>query len=304
MKICPTCQNRYTDDTLQFCLQDGAALIGDDSDASSSPTIAFNEEAETVVKNRANERMQVDLQNQSYAQNRTQPQNYSQQIPTGTANYQTVEKKSNTGLIILATALATLLLGAIGVGAWFLFGNKKDVAQNTNVKNSVSENSNKNKNENSADNSNAKQQQQPTPKPTATAAPKPDFDPEKIRAEVSGTVDSWATLAESRDLSAYMDNYADKVDYYNKKSVDKSAVRADKQRAFGLYDTIEFNVSNLRVMPDATGENATAVFDKQWYFENEEKSNEGKVQTQLQMKKIGGDWKITSERDLKVYYTK
>ena len=28
MKRCPTCQSTYTDDSLTFCLTDGAALVG------------------------------------------------------------------------------------------------------------------------------------------------------------------------------------------------------------------------------------------------------------------------------------
>ena len=55
----------------------------------------------------------------------------------------------------------------------------------------------------------------------------------------------------------------------------------------------------MRVMPDASGEKATAVFDKEWHFENDEKTSEGKVQTQLQLKKIGGEWKITERKRFK-----
>jgi hypothetical protein len=33
MKLCPVCQRRYTDDTLSYCLEDGAALSGETSAA-------------------------------------------------------------------------------------------------------------------------------------------------------------------------------------------------------------------------------------------------------------------------------
>jgi hypothetical protein len=99
-----------------------------------------------------------------------------------------------------------------------------------------------------------------------------------------------------------MTHYADRLDYYNKRGASVGTVRADKQKAFSTYDTIKINLSNMRVTPDATGENATAVFDKDWYFENAAKVSEGKVQSQLKLKKIGGAWKITGEKDLKVYY--
>ncbi len=295
MKVCPTCQSRYTDDRLQFCLQDGANLINDESPGL-MPTIAFNDE-ETVVKAKRVENLSADSQNSQQTQNRQ---------TIGAAHYQPETKKPNTALIVITTILATILLfGAIGIGAWLYFANKKEVARNTNVKSSFPENSVKNLNENSSvfppSNANEKANVQPTPNPT----PEPrKFDPEEIKSEVSDIVNSWASLTESRSLSAYMSSYADTVDYYNKKGVSIGAVRADKQRAFSSYDNIEMKVSNMRVTPDASGDTATAVFDKEWYFENDERSSEGKVRSELRLRKIGGAWKITSERDLKVYYVK
>ena len=95
MKICPNCQTRYTDDTLQFCLQDGTALLSDDAQTS-MPTAVFNAEQETVVKNRL----------------------------SGAADHQTAPKKSNTALVVVSTILAMLLIFGIGIGAWLYFGNK------------------------------------------------------------------------------------------------------------------------------------------------------------------------------------
>ncbi len=99
-----------------------------------------------------------------------------------------------------------------------------------------------------------------------------------------------------------MSFYADRLDYYNKKGASIDFVRKDKIRALSPYDDVKLNVSNLSVTPDSTGEIATAVFDKQWFFEGEEKYSEGKVQSQVKFKKFGGKWKIISEKDLKVYY--
>lgn len=100
-----------------------------------------------------------------------------------------------------------------------------------------------------------------------------------------------------------MSNYADRLDYYyNARNVSVGAVRDDKQRAFASYDDFRVEISNLRVTPDASGEIATAVFDKEWEFEGAEIRNKGKVQSQLQLTKIDGAWRITGEKDLKTYY--
>jgi hypothetical protein len=63
-----------------------------------------------------------------------------------------------------------------------------------------------------------------------------------------------ASLTESRDMNGYMNYYADTVDYYNKRGASASFMRGDKQRAFNDFDSIEMNVSNLSVTPDASGE--------------------------------------------------
>ena len=99
-----------------------------------------------------------------------------------------------------------------------------------------------------------------------------------------------------------MNSYAERVDYYRKRGASIGFVRNDKQKAFSTYNNIEIDISNMSVSPDASGETATVVFDKQWRFEGVEKTSEGKVQQQLQLRKTGGAWKITGERDLKVYY--
>jgi ketosteroid isomerase-like protein len=291
MKICPTCQNRYTDDTLLYCLQDGAALVIDESQ-NPAPTVAFPGETETVVKNRQSDPPPKPQESQTW----------DWKTHEG-ANYQTRRKTSNTTLILVTALLAMILVfGVIGIGAWLYFSkDRQEVAQNTKINSSTPENKRTNTNVNSA--AFPSPNVSKTPAEEKTPTPTPDFDPEQIEEEVSETVNSWVSLTVSRNLSAYMNTYADTVDYYNRKGASASAVRADKQRAFAAFDTIEMEISNMRVTPDASGETATAVFDKEWHFEGDGRSSEGKVQSQLRLRKIGGAWKITGEKDLKVYYT-
>lgn len=291
MKICPTCQSHYTDDTLLYCLQDGTALVIDESQ-NPAPTVAFPGETETIVKNRQPDTSPNPQKSQTWDWQTREP-----------ANYQTRRKGSNKALILVTALLAMILVfGIIGIGAWLYFSKEKpEIAQNTNVNSSTPENARKNTNVNSAAFPSPNLSKTPTEE--KTLPPTPDFDPEQIKEEVSETVNSWASMTESRDVSAYMNNYAGTVDYYNRKGASASAVRADKQRAFAAYDTIEMEISNLRVTTDASGETATAVFDKEWHFEGNGRSSEGKVQSQLRFRKIGGAWKIIGEKDLKVYYT-
>jgi len=298
MKHCPNCQTRYTDDTLRFCLQDGTPLADDSEEM--PPTVAFGEtETETVISPRQVERLPVDAPN------------WEQSRETGVSPTQTgPPRKSKTLPIVLLTAFVTLLLlGAGGIGAWLYLRNQRN-NQNEIAKNSAANSQIANTNSNlkanaknspsptatpkNQDNSNANAVETPTPVAVNVA---------QVKKEVSGRINSWIDLTESRNINEYMNLYAGTVDYYNKSNVSAAAIRNDKQRAFNSFDSIEMNISNLSVTPDATGERATAVFDKEWVFQGEEKYSAGKVQSQLQLRKINNQWLIVGERDLKVYYT-
>jgi len=100
-----------------------------------------------------------------------------------------------------------------------------------------------------------------------------------------------------------MDRYAETVDYYNHHSVGRDVVRKDKQRAFSMFNSINVTISNMDVSLGPDGQTAAAAFDKQWVFIGDHR-NEGKVRSQLTFRKVNGEWLITGERDLKVYYTR
>lgn len=301
MKHCPNCQTRYTDDTLRFCLQDGMPLVADSE--VSQPTVAFGEaETETVISPRKVERLPIDVP-ENYATNRLQ----NSEIVYAPTEAAAPPRKSRTLPIVLATAFVTLLLlGAGGIGAWlYLRNNQNEVAKNSAVNQTANTNSNSKPN--------AKNSPSPTATPknqenanaaNAAASPTPvAVNVAQVKKDVSGRINSWIDLTESRDIDEYMNLYAGTVDYYSKSSVSAATIRNDKQRAFDSFDSIQINISNLNITPDATGERATAVFDKEWVFEGEEKYSAGKVQSQLQLKKINNQWLIVGERDLKVYYT-
>jgi hypothetical protein len=285
MKHCPRCQSTYTDDTLQFCLQDGAVLVNASEAPPTNP--AWNQtEAPTVVR---------------------QTINTPQSRVTQTDARQSERKKSSTALVIFLTALVTLLLFGVGIGAWSVLRNRgTEVVVNSNGNNSPKP-SNKNSSNANANkgNANASPTAAPPSNTNSNASPTPpSIDAEQIKSEVSDEVHDWAASLESGNLNAHMSNYADRLDYYyNSRNVAVGTVRGDKQRAFGSFDEFRVEISNMRVTPDASGEKATAVFDKEWEFEGADNRSKGKAQSQLQLTKIDGAWRITGEKDLKVYYT-
>lgn len=297
MKYCPTCQTQYTDDTLQFCLQDGARL-----------SAAGQSETETVVLPRQVEPLRVEPFAADSSADWRQSEVTRVSAPAATSE----PKKRSTFLIVALTAGATvLLLGAIGAGAWlYLKNGPTEIVKNTNggARNAV----NQNFANNSKPNSNAEKKTPPSnsansaisnvfPNASPAAGPTP-ADGEQIRREISAQLESWKYAAEARNLNGYMNNYAGTVDYYNKGGASADFVRRDKQRAFTKFDLIRFDLGNVTITPDASGSRVVALFDKAWQFSGADGYSEGKVRQQLTFEKIGGRWLITGEKDLKVYY--
>ena len=296
MKQCPTCQSQYTDDTLQFCLQDGSPLRFV-AGSPESAAAAFNGEQETIVAGRKSEQINPPPVTSPTGWNPSQYQsNPAVQPPAG---------KSGATAAVFATAFVMLLLfGFVGIGAWLYFrGVSNDPNKNVLIaKRDETDVQNANKSTVPVKTPSVAATVPPTTAANANTAATAPVDKEQVRRDVSQKVNAWKEATEARDVEAYMSNYAGTVDYYNKKGASLATVRADKQRAFAAFDSMRITLSNLTVTPDAAGETATAVFDKEWVFEGA-KYSAGKVQSQLKLKKVNGNWLITGERDLKVYYT-
>ncbi len=267
MKVCPSCGTRYTDATLQYCLQDGAPLTVL-SDGEAAP-----DEPVTVVR----------------------PRNDTVYPPVGHAP----AARPNTGAIVaLTVGFTVLLLGLGGLLAWMMFGGNGSDPSSSNGTNSA-----------------AAVEATPTPSPSLSPSPTADINasnesnsnalgPQELaneRAVITELIADWRSETEAKDIDSYMSRYADTVAYYTNLSASRGQVRRDKQRAFDVYDSVQMEISDINTTIDPDRQTAATTFDKEWEFEGETKSR-GKVRSELKLKKIGGEWKITGERDLRVYY--
>ena len=132
--------------------------------------------------------------------------------------------------------------------------------------------------------------------------PSPEIDRDRASGEVSQQVQSWRSSTESGDMNSLIRKYAASVQYHRKSNASPEFIRADKQRAYRLFDSMSIRISNMDVSVSGSGETASAHFDKEWVFEGPRRSS-GKVRQQLQFRRMNGQWLITGERDIKVYYT-
>jgi ketosteroid isomerase-like protein len=274
MKNCPACGSQYSDDSLVYCLQDGTPLDGGVKQ-SSVDTGAFTNPA-TVEKLYKTEDIPA--------------------APAKTRNYQpfpqppprTQEKRSARPIVLSIGAIAALVLAAAGAG-WFYLqgtnegGGSKEFAsvEPTNLNTSL---------------------------PVAeTLAEDTNSDNlpagnESAKAEISEVLNAWAGSAKTKDLAVYLSVYAEKVDYFDTAGAPFADVRREVKKVFDAYEEIEIELSNIKIAADPNGNTATALFDKDWSYENGSSVEDGKARTRLHFEKIGGRWKIVSEKYLKVYY--
>jgi hypothetical protein len=302
MKRCPTCQSTYTDDSLRFCLQDGTALVNVSRSAGAvGPTIPDQEK--TLLINSAGRGgdepppteilpappMPTLVAPRPHV---TAPQPSTRPTAAGPTDAATAQGAKNNALIIPITiALTVLVLAVAGLGAWLLFGNRESATGNVRVDRTTST---------------------PTPaaSPAATstpaASPSPSPSPVNVavlRKEVMEALNGWAQSSMERDIDAQMSYYADTLDiYYTRTNVSASVVRADRQRAYDAYSTLDIELSNVQITPDTTGQLANALLDKTWNFEGEEKASSGSVQQEIRLAKRDGHWLIIGEKDVQVYY--
>lgn len=104
MKQCPNCKTTYTDDSLQYCLSDGANLL------------ALSNDEKTVQMSFANEPMRVNIPSDSA------PTVFAPQQPPVVQNQ---SSKKGLGLLLGGGFVLLLLLMAAGVGA-FIFLRQPD----------------------------------------------------------------------------------------------------------------------------------------------------------------------------------
>lgn len=320
MKYCPQCQTTYTDDLLKYCLKDGAPL--GEVFGSQTPNAASSDDERTVASIRQVEPIRIPVRQNPPVEAppvQSQPVQYSppnrQPIESPVVAMQPNGGKSKTGLTVGLTILGTLLLlGIGGIAAMLYFRNQEPQVAVANV--NKTPNANRPANANAANVQKANQATNQTASqntngnlsavsPTPTAPPKPALDPQQqgeVAAEVETTIDDWKSATENLDIGGQLSQYAETVNYYSGGRVDRTRVRADKDRALGLYNSINIDISNLKITPDEDGETATALFDKEWDFRGDTSNSSGKVRQQLTLSKIGGKWLITGERDLRVYY--
>lgn len=305
MKLCPKCQNTYSDDTLSFCLEDGAHLI-----ASMSPTVASfdakgSDDPNATLKG---EPLPSSIPTEVFSARTARTEPIPKAAPTAQdsphfsvpPDYAVSQppRKQNTPLVVGLSVVATLILIALGGGAAWLFM-RDDKPAATTSKSAVDDSTRDSSSKSNAVN-NGKTTSEGNTTPASTPAP---VDTSAVKSQVTDVLNGWASASRAHDLNKHMSYYATTLDtYYQASNVSSQRVRSDRSRAYNIYTTLDIELSDIKITPDPSGATASATFDKTWTFEGVAKYSSGSVHQKIWLTKIDGRWLITGEKDLKVYY--
>lgn len=123
----------------------------------------------------------------------------------------------------------------------------------------------------------------------------------KPQAELNNALNELISATNSGNVEQQMNYYAPKLDaYYLSRNASQNAVRAEKSRVFSRADEVAIQTGkpDIKLSPD--GRRATMRFRKKYAIKQGQKNRSGEVVQELQWIKSGDDWRIVSERDVKV----
>ena len=137
--------------------------------------------------------------------------------------------------------------------------------------------------------------------PTAAVKPEIDAADGDDRTQLNSSLGRWISATNERDVEQQMNYYAPRVDaYYRARNASPELVRAEKKRVFERADAIDIQTGEPEIKVSRDGQRATMRFRKKYAIREGEKNRRGEVMQELQWVKTDGDWKIVSERDVKV----
>jgi hypothetical protein len=106
------------------------------------------------------------------------------------------------------------------------------------------------------------------------------------------------------DVESHSDLYAPTVTrFFRQRNVSKTAVRKVKSQMMALYPTVNrYDISDVKIESN-TGSEAVVSFRKEWDMKGRRRFA-GAERQRLRLQRLGGEWKIVSEEETKVYWTK
>jgi ketosteroid isomerase-like protein len=133
------------------------------------------------------------------------------------------------------------------------------------------------------------------------SAPTTGTVPKEMETALLGALNDWVAATNARDIDRQMSFYNPVVDaFYRQRNASREDVRADKARVFARASSIDVRADapEIRLSPD--GRTAIMRFHKRYAIAGGGEDRRGEVLQELRWQQTSGEWRITSERDLRV----
>jgi hypothetical protein len=311
MKICPKCHSSYSDETLNFCLTDGVPLVVEEVMGERLSSAGGGQrswqEAETLHDSRFSLPFTPPSVGASgvggaAGQHTTSPNSSAPTFASSGSHTASLSgvipppsvaepPKKSSRFVLLSVVGAALALGAITGGIWYFASGGR-----------VGTNAVANQTQNSAQSGGGQGGGSSVTGIRKTAVALTAAQEEQVKKETAEMLEGWRSSIEKRDVETHIKNYVESLDnYYKESGIHREHVRADRQRAFDRYPSINLQIDNLKIEP-LSSDTAVAVFDKSWTFKNPQRVSTGAVQQEMELVKQNGRWLIMGEKDAKVYY--
>ncbi len=135
---------------------------------------------------------------------------------------------------------------------------------------------------------------------TSAVATRDDFNipaSDTLRAALS----EWIAATNNRDISKQMSFYAPRLKaYYLTRNTPSDFVRDEKARVFAAASVIDIQADEPEIIFVDGGRTAIMRYRKKYNIENGKRSRRGEVIQELRWQRTGPEWRIFSERDIRV----
>jgi ketosteroid isomerase-like protein len=123
----------------------------------------------------------------------------------------------------------------------------------------------------------------------------------ETNAALRAALNEWVAATNARDLGRQLSFYRPTMNaFYRRRNASVEEVRADRARVFERADSIRVQAMSPSIQVSPDGQTATMRFRKRYNIAGGGEDRSGEVVQELRWQRIGGKWRITSERDLRV----
>jgi hypothetical protein len=139
-----------------------------------------------------------------------------------------------------------------------------------------------------------------TPRPPVVSKPSSRGDDAWV-SDLREALDEWIAATNRRDIAAQMRFYVPVLRaYYLSRNTPQAAVRAEKSRVFSGVRSVDIRAGEPEIVFQDSGRTAIMRFIKEYKIADRSRTKSGVVVQELRWERSGNDWRIFSERDIRV----